>query len=66
MKDKQTIKERLSIKTVKELKMIYTRIAGHDLLRGSKGEMVNVLHDLLMARSRWAAISRPSLFCFKI
>lgn len=54
---KLTIKERLNNKSIKELKAIYVRIAGKDLLRGKKSEMVNVLYDLLMASKRWQIIS---------
>lgn len=57
MIEKEHMKIRLHRKTVKELKAIYIRIAGHDLLRGTKPEMVNVLYSLLTARRYWAAIS---------
>lgn len=53
---KLTIKERLQNKSIKELKAIYTRIAGKDLLRGNKSEIVNTLYDLLMASKRWQTI----------
>ena len=43
MNKKEEYKERLSKKTVAELKAIYTRAFGKDLLRGSKREMICTL-----------------------
>jgi len=55
---KQTMKERLEAKTVQELKAIYVRLNGKDLLRGSKQEMVNTLLSNLNTRKVWAQISQ--------
>ena len=57
-KMKKSIKERLEKKSIKELKVIYIRLNGIDLLRGSKAEMINTLYSNLTARSNWQIISR--------
>lgn len=57
MRTKKSIKERLATKKIKELKAVYVHICGHDLLRGTKAEMVNQLNDLLLARTRWNIIA---------
>lgn len=56
MKQKESIKERLSRKSIRELKAIYVRRYGHDLLRGSKAEMVHTLATSLDSRRFWNAI----------
>ena len=56
-KMKKSYKERLQNKTVKELKAIYKRRNGVDLLRGSKSEMINTLVMNLKAPSDWKIIS---------
>jgi|GEM_PF-4446870 hypothetical protein len=51
-------KLRLSKKSILELKKIYSRITGIDLLRGTKREMICRLADLLDSRRRWNIISK--------
>lgn len=54
---KKSIRERLTNKKIKELKSIYVRITGHDLLRGSKQEMIHTLLSLLNAKKYWKQIT---------
>ncbi len=52
-------REKLQDKTVKELKAIYTRKFGKDLLRGTKAEMIHTLAMALDSRRKWQIISNP-------
>ena len=54
---KKSIKERLQLKTVVQLKAIYFRRNGKDLLRGNKHQMIQTLEDNLLAPSRWESIA---------